>query len=428
MFRKIVKAIIPRGLFGKIEPFGHLCEAIFFNLLYGFPARQFKVIGVTGTNGKTTTAFLVHRMLHDAGYKVGLMTTVAYGAGDAVRPQDYHMTNVPVPAMMKRLKDMRGQSVEWLVMEVTSMALAQNRVWGVPFHLAVLTNISQDHLDYHGTMENYVDAKLKLFKLVNDNKNGLKTGVINADDATAGQFQAAIAQSVTYGIDRGDLRATDIKLASDGTSYKVAAGQDNYQINSRLPGRFNVYNSLAAVGVGRVLELSQAQIEQGIAALGGVPGRMTAFSGPNGVRAIVDFAHSPDALEKVLQAAKESTKGKVILVFGATGDRDKLKRPLMGEVAAGHADRIFLTDDETYTEDPKEIIAAVYAGIGQAGGQAKTTIVEDRLAAIKAAMAAAQPGDTVLLTGMGHQTTRNMGGQEIPWNELELVQQLLARA
>ncbi|MGH7156878.1 MAG: glutamate ligase domain-containing protein, partial [Candidatus Saccharimonadales bacterium] len=193
----------------------------------------------------------------------------------------------------------------------------------------------------------------------------------------------------------------------------------------QLPGRFNVYNSLAAVGVGKALGLSKQQIEQGIAALEAVQGRMTTLHSPQGFDVIVDFAHSPDALENVLKAARELTQGRVALVFGATGDRDKLKRPVMGEVATKNADQIFLTDDETYTEDPAVIIQAVYKGIEAAGGQGKTNIVEDRLDAIKAALADAKRGDVVVLTGMGHLPTRNMGGKEIPWNEIEIARGLI---
>jgi len=427
-FRKIVKAFIPRQLFHQIEPFGHLLEAVLFNIINGFPARRFKVIGITGTNGKTTTAFLVHKMLHEAGYKVGMMTTVAYGAGDNIKPQTLHMTNVPVPVMMKRLKYLRGQGAEWLVMEATSMALAQNRLWGVPFELVAMTNISQDHLDYHKSMANYINAKLKLFRLANSNKKGLMTGVVNADDATAGRFTSAIKHSVTYGIKAGKLKAKSVQLTPTGVNYKAVIDREEYSIKTNLPGKFNVYNSLAAVSIGRVLGLSKQQIEQGIAALEGVSGRMTAIDAGQNFNVIVDFAHSPDALQNVLSASEELTKGKVILVFGATGDRDKSKRPIMGEVAAKNADQIFLTDDETYTENPQAIIESVYKGIETGGGQAKTTIVGDRLKAIKAAFAAAKPGDTVLLTGIGHQTTRNMGGKEEAWNEIAIAQKLLKDA
>lgn len=426
-FRKIVKQVIPQGLFTKIEPYGHLLEAVFFNVINGFPARRFKVIGITGTNGKTTTAFLVHKMLHQAGYKVGLMSTVAYGAGGNIQPQLYHMTNVPVPEMMRRLKYLKGQGVEWLVMEATSQALAQNRLWGVRFSVAAMTNISQDHLDYHQTMANYIAAKVKLFRYTNNNKSGLRTGVINADDDQANEFITAIKSPLTYGISNGDLRAKDIKLSALGVKYKAHIDQDEYDINCQLPGKFNVYNSLAAVGIGRALELDKAEIEQGIAALDGVEGRMTSINAGQKFNVIVDFAHSPDALQNVLKASKDLTAGKVILVFGATGDRDKSKRLAMGEIAAKNADQIFLTDDETYTEDPQAIIAGVFKGIEQADGQAKTSIIGDRLKAIKAAFAAAKADDTVLLTGIGHETTRNMGGKEQPWNEIEIAKTLLAK-
>jgi len=423
--RKIVKAVIPRKLFRKIEPAGHLGEAVLFNTINGFPAKGLKVIGITGTNGKTTTAFLVHPMLHEAGYKVGLMTTVAYGAGMELKMPPDHYTNVPVPLMMRRLRYLKAKGVEYLVMEVTSMALAQNRLWGVPFHMAAMTNISQDHLDYHGSMDRYIDAKAKLFSRTNDNKDGLRTGVVNADDTAAARFQKAVSKAITYGLDKGEIKAKDIKLKASGISYKAMAGKDSYMIKSSLPGKFNVYNTLAAVGVGRALGLSKKQIEQGIAALDGVPGRMTAVEAGQKFNVLVDFAHTPDALENVLKAAREVTKGQLAIVFGATGDRDRSKRPLMGSVAAKNADQIFLTDDETYTEDPGKIIQDVFKGIEEAGGAVSTTIVEDRKKAIKAAFAVAKRGDTVLLTGIGHQVSRNMGGQEEPWNELEIAKKLL---
>ncbi len=364
-------------------------------------------------------------MLHEAGYKVGLMTTVAYGAGDKLKIPPDHYTNVPAPLMMRRLKEIKDGGAEWLVMEVTSMALAQNRVWGVPFQMAVMTNISQDHLDYHKTMENYINAKVKLFRLTNKNAKGTKTGVINADDKTADRFISAIKNSKTYGIRSGDLQAKNIELSAAGVAYKATTDEETYDIRCRIPGRFNVYNSLAAIQVGRVMGLNKHQIEQGIASLEAVAGRMTSLSSKSGFSVIVDFAVTPDALENVLTASRELTKGKIILVFGATGDRDKLKRPIMGGVAVKNADQIFLTDDETYTEDPAAIIKAVYKGIEAAGGQNKTTIVEDRLDAIKTALETAKKGDTVILTGMGHLTTRNMGGKEQAWDEIEIVKKLI---
>src|SRR3954468_796672 len=212
-FRSAVKALIPRGLFKKVEPLGHLLEAVVFNILYGFPARNFKVIGVTGTNGKTTTSFLIHKMMHEGGYKVGLMTTVAYGVGDEIKPQVHHMTNVAVPELMRRLKWFKAQKIDWLVLETTSHALAQNRVWGVPYSLAVMTNVTHEHLDYHGIFENYLEAKLKLFKLTAKNKKGLQKGVVNAEDENADRFVSAVPKSLTYGVKQGQIRAKNVKAS-----------------------------------------------------------------------------------------------------------------------------------------------------------------------------------------------------------------------
>src|SRR3989344_4401723 len=262
-FRRFVKLFIPKGVFKKIEPYGHLLEGILFNVLYGFPARKLKVIGVTGTNGKTTTCFLVHKMLHEAGYKVGLMTTVAYGAGDNIHSQTYHMTNVTMSALMKRLRELKKEGIEWLVLETTSQGLAQNRLWGIPFHLAVMTNVTHEHLDWHGTFEKYRDAKRLLFKKCNKNTKGLRTGIINAEDESAELFASDVNKPILYGVKKGDLRASNIKMSPSGSTYRVEIAslqspvsslQSNdqrlatsdhaeYHITTHLPGSFNVYNS-----------------------------------------------------------------------------------------------------------------------------------------------------------------------------------------
>ena len=196
--RSLIKNILPRSAFRQIEPMGHLAEAILLNIIHGFPARGLKVIGITGTNGKTTTSFLVHRMLHEAGYKVGLMTTVAYGAGDNLHPQVEHMTTVSVPVLLKRIKQLKKEGIEWLVLETTSHALAQHRVWGVPYSVAVMTNITHEHLDYHGSFARYRDAKRMMFKMANHNLRGLRTGIINADDESVNLFAKNIKNNVLY--------------------------------------------------------------------------------------------------------------------------------------------------------------------------------------------------------------------------------------
>jgi len=410
-----------------VKNFAHLLEAIAYNCAYGFPAKNMKVIGITGTNGKTTTSFLVHKMLTAAGYKTGLMTTVAWGVGDDVRPQTEHMTNVPVPLLMKRLKQMKRQGVEWLVLETTSHALVQNRTWGVPYSIGVLTNISQDHLDYHKTMQRYIAAKQKLFKLVQRNKKGLQIGIANADDVNGPDFAGLTAHPVLYGIEGGDVRATNVKLSARGVEYDVVTETERLHIKTHLPGNFNIYNTLAAVSVGLSVGLQPRKIEQGIGALTGVAGRMERIDEGQAFAVVVDYAHTPDALANVLEALRQATSGKLSVVFGATGDRDKSKRPLMGKVVAELADRVYLTDDETYTEDPETIRQAVLAGIVEAGDQSKTDVIADREEAIKKAFHEAKAGDTVLLAGIGHQDYRAMGGQKMAWDERQVARKLLQK-
>ncbi len=423
--RKLVKTFIPEGLFSKIEPLGHKAEAALFQTLNGSPAKGMKVIGVTGTNGKTTTTFMIHRMLHEAGYKVGMMSTAAYGVGDDIKPQLAHMTNVPVPEFVRRLKEMKAAGVEWLVLETTSMALAQNRVWGIPYSIVVMTNVTQDHLDWHGTFDNYREAKRKLFRLADKGK-GRRIGIINADDPSADLFKSDIKNPITYGILSGDLKASDIKLTSGGSRYTALYEGRELRIDCHLPGRFNVYNSLAAAAVGGVVGLTKDQIEKGIASLTGVDGRMETIDSGQDYGVVVDFAHTPDALEKLLGSLKEVTEGSVKVVFGATGDRDKTKRPEMGRVAAEFADEIFLTDDETYTEDPEMIRNSVLEGIRHADGMPKTRVVPDRREAIKEAFKSAKKGDVVALAGMGNENYRNMGGKKEPWDEREVAREIIS--
>jgi len=423
--RKLVKAVVPKNLLSAVAPYGHLVEAVVYNCAYGFPARGMKVVGITGTNGKTTTSFMVHRMLQESGRKTGLMTTVAWGVGDDIRNQTQHMTNVPVPLLMKRLKQMRAAGVEWLVLETTSHALAQYRTWGVPYSVAVLTNISHEHLDYHKTFERYVAAKQRLFVLAQKNKRGLQMGIANADDQNGASFAAVTEHSMLYGVEAGDVRASSVVMNEQGVSFAVQTSDETYHITSKLPGSFNVYNCLAALCVGRAAGLSVSEIEQGIAALPGVAGRMEAVDAGQKFAVVVDYAHTPDALENVLRALRGSTKGRLAVVFGATGDRDTSKREPMGQVAARLADAVYLTDDETYTEDPDAIRDAVYAGIVAADGDDKTVVIPDRLDAIRQAFAAARPGDTVLLAGIGHQDYRAMGGEKLAWDERDVARQLL---
>lgn len=402
--RSLIKKIIPTKLFNKIAPAGHLAEAIVYNIAKGFPARGLKVIGVTGTNGKTTTSFLIHRMLHEAGYKVGLMTTVAYGVGDDIKSQQEHMTTVSVPLLLDRLKQFKRQGAEWVVVEVTSHALAQHRVWGLPFEIAVMTNITHEHLDYHGTFERYVAAKRMLFEQTNKHR-GLKVGIVNADDAQAKQFTSAVANPITYGIGKGDVRARKVELSPNGISYEAQTGQDIYNIKSHLPGSFNVYNSLAAVCVGRALNLTKQQIEQGVAALQGVEGRMTRIDEGQDFSVIVDYAHTPDSFEKLFRDIKPVVKGKLLVMFGSAGRRDEAKRATQGELAGKYADEVVITEEDDRDIDGQEILQQIASGAQEAGKTLDKNLflVHDRDKAIQFVIDRARKGDTVLLLGKGHE-------------------------
>jgi len=409
--RTVIKKVVPSNLFKKVEPLGHLGEAMVAQTRLGFPAKGLHIIGVTGTNGKTSTCFMIHRMLHEAGFKVGLMTTVAYGAGLDIKEKAERLTTPSPGTILKRIQELRGKGVEWLVLEVTSHALSQHRVWGLSFDVAVMTNISHEHLDYHGTFANYLAAKRRLFAQTNSNKKGLRIGVINADDEQASVFASAIANPVTYGIDTGEARAKKIVLSADGVTYDAIIGKDSYHIRSKLPGRFNVYNSLAAVCVGRAVGLSKHQIEQGIAALESVQGRMTRIDEGQDFSVIVDYAHTPDSFEKLFKDIKPIVEGKMFVMFGSPGRRDETKRAIQGGLAGQYADEVVITEDDDRDMDSQEIMRQIAAGAIDKGKKLDKDlfIIHDRDKAMEFILGRAKKGDVVLLLGKGHEkdTLRN---------------------
>ena len=403
--RTLIKKLIPVSVFQKIAPTGHLLEAMFYNAKEGFPSKGLKVIGVTGTNGKTSTCFMIHKMLTNAGIKAGLMTTVAYGIGEDIKPQVVHMTTVSSSALAKRMKWMKEQGVEWVVLEVTSHALAQHRVWGVPFEIAVMTNITHEHLDYHGTFENYVEAKRQLFVLANKNTTGRQVGIVNAEDPSADKFVKSVANPVTYGTDGSDITATDIELTPDFVRYTASHQDRTYHITCHLPGSFNVYNSMAAIAVGEAVGLSTQQIEQGIAALTGVEGRMTRVDEGQDFSVIVDYAHTPDSFEKLFEDLRPVVKGRMIVLFGSAGRRDEAKRAVQGRLAGKTADIVIVTEEDDRDIDGQEIMDQIAAGAEEAGKirDKDLFLVHDRTEAIQFAVNRAEPGDTVLLLGKGHE-------------------------
>ena len=372
----------------------HLVRAVMAGVKYKFPAKKLKVIGVTGTNGKTTTCFYVWKMLNESGRSCGIMTTVAWGH-KKLHNELNHMTTVDSRTLNERIEQIRKAGAEYLVLEVTSHALSQFRTLGVPIEVAVFTNLTHEHLDYHKTMEKYRAAKCKLFRKA-------KFSVINADDKNAREFMKVAREYITYGIKNGKMRARKVKFGVNGAEY--ACG--DMKIKTKLPGEFNVYNSLAAAVVGQRLGLTDEEIAKGIAALEAVEGRMTRVDEGQEFTVIVDYAHTPDALEKVFRALGE-VSGRVITVHGGAGRRDETTRAERGEILAKNSDVVIITEDDSRDEDSEKIARQFVEGAEKAGKvEGKDLVVNlDREEAIRTAVKIAKKGDVVLLLGKGHEKT-----------------------
>jgi len=406
-FRSTVKKVIPSGLFPAVEPYGHLAEAVLENVAFGFPARKLKVIGVTGTAGKTTVCTLITHMLRESGYKVAMMTTVAIDYGDGQGPQynTSRMTSLGSLPLLKAIKKIRGNEVEWLVLETTSHALAQHRVWGIPYSIVAFTNLSHDNVDYHGTFENYRKAKLRLFQQCNRNRHGQQIGVTNVDDPSGEIFAQAIKHSVRYGIKNGDLRASQPQLEPTESRFTATINDETYNIVTHLPGGFNVYNCLAAIGVARAAGLNKEQIEQSIASLPSVEGRMNLIDEGQDFSVIVDYAPTPDGFEQVYAAVKPTVKGRIITVFGSAGRRDVLKRPIQGEIAGQNSDIVILTEEDDRDQDGLQIIEEIAVGAEKAGKvkEKDLFLIHRREDAVQKAIDLARKDDLVLLLGKGEE-------------------------
>lgn len=405
--RSTVKKLVPKKTFQKIEPLGHWGEAIVEETLYGFPAKNLKVIGVTGTDGKTSTCTLITQMLRHNGYKVAMMTTISvdYGDGKGEQENPTRMTSLGSLELVKQLKKIQAAGAEWLVLETTSHALAQHRVWGVPYTIAVLTNLSHEHLDYHGTFERYRDAKKMLFTQTNRNKKGLQVGIANADDPNGELFAKEVKNPIMYGIKKGNLRATHITLNPSGSIYTAEIGDDKYHIECHLPGSFNVYNSLAAVAVGRAMGLTKQQIEQGIDSLQAVEGRMTRVDEGQDFEVIVDYAHTPESFEKIFKELRPLATGRMITVFGSAGRRDETKRAAQGKVAGKYCDVVIATEEDDRDIDGQEILEQIADGAESVGKfrDKDLFLIHDREKAIEKAVGMAKKGDVILLLGKGHE-------------------------
>ena len=419
-----VRQLLPKQAVRSLEEAYRRLRVEAISLRYGSPASSLRVIAVTGTNGKTTTVSYINEILKEAGLTTAMFSTAQIEVAGQRQLNDLNATVASTARMQQFFRDAKRANVDYVVLEITSHALHQHKLATVPIEVAVMTNLTQDHLDYHGTMEEYAKAKSKLFA------GEPRFIVLNHDDEWFEYFNQfpAGSQKMTYGTsDDAEAKIDYVKLYKKGSEATVVFDhQTRLNLATALPGQYNVYNMTAAAATAYLLGIKLVDIVEGVANLEGVPGRFERVVEGLDYDVIVDYAHTPDALEKLLNSAKAVTKNRTILVFGATGDRDKSKRPIMGEIAARLADRIILTDEESYNEDPQTIRDQINAGIDAAGGNAKTTEIADRREAIAKALSIAKKGDTILITGMGHEQFRIINGQRLPWNDGEVVRELVA--
>ncbi len=399
----------------------HKLKAMMMAHKYRFPGKRMRVIGVTGTNGKTSTCFMIWKMLNEAGHKTGLMTTVAWGV-DKLEEQIEHMTTVDTETLNQRMQKIAETGAEFLVLEITSHALAQNRIFGVPIEIAVMTNVTHEHLDYHKTFENYRDAKRKLFKVA-------KYGVINEDDGSWSYFANDVDEYITYGINSGILKAEKIELGAGGVKYEVSEAEEKLKIRTQIPGKFTVYNSLAATAVGLKLGLTKKQIEDGIFALESVEGRMNRVDEGQNFEVIVDYAHTPDAFLKVFESVVPGKRARIISLFGGAGRRDESTRAERGEIGAKNSDIVIVTEDDSRDEDRMAIAEEFARGAEEAGKirEKDLFIILDREEAIKKAISLAKKDDIVLVLGKGHEKTILRAEGAVPFEDLKVVRKVLKK-
>jgi len=405
---------------------GRLALALLADGFQRHPSGDMTVVGITGTNGKTTTAHLVASVFEAAGVPCGLLGTVGYRIGTEVRPATH--TTPEAPDVQALLREMVDRGCGACAMEVSSHALSLRRIDGIGFAAAVFTNLTRDHLDFHGNMEAYYLAKRRLFEMLPPGAPAL----INADDPKAAALVEICGRPVTYGISRqADISPGPLSYSLDGLTFDVRTPRGALHVRSALVGRPNVYNLLAAVSTAVALDLPFDAIERGIAALPGVPGRFEVVSASaDGITVIVDYAHTDDALRNLLETARPLTKGRLITVFGCGGDRDQTKRPLMGAVAGRLSDLIVITSDNPRSEDPARIIEQVQRGITadtRKDSSQRLLAIVDRRTAITRAVELARPGDLVLIAGKGHEKYQIIGDQVVPFDDVDVARQALAR-
>ncbi|MEJ0072764.1 MAG: UDP-N-acetylmuramoyl-L-alanyl-D-glutamate--2,6-diaminopimelate ligase [Candidatus Saccharibacteria bacterium] len=423
--RTVVKKLVPKRAFKRVEPLGHRAEAAVTQWRQGYPAKGLRVIGVTGSAGKTTTTTLIASVLRAAGYRVAYFTTAENDFGDGKPVINLtRMTTVEVGPLLRNIRRARTEhDIDFLVLETTAHALQQGRVLGIKYELGVLTNFSHEHLDYFGTMGAYLKAKQLMFKKLRRTGG---TAIINQDDSYAEQFLHLAPHDTTYGLrDTADVYATDIKGTVDGNAFILHTGTTAVSVRSSLPGVFNVYNCLAAAATCLQLGVAPDIIALGINRLGAVPGRMERYKTSAGFTAIIDFAHTPDSFEKLFKELRPITKGRMIAVYGCAGERDKARRPIQGKLSADYCEVIILTEDDPRSESNEQIVAEIKQGIAKSKKKPEVIVNLVREDAIQQAVSLARKDDVILLLSKGPEQTIERAGGPKPWDELKALKAAL---
>lgn len=415
IFMHYFKKLIPQ----QLKNIYHLGQAIFANIVFGFPSRKLKVIGVTGTDGKTTTTQMIFKVLETKGEKVALASTINFKIGEIETANLSHYTTMSPFSLQKFIKEAAEKGCKYLVLETSSHSLDQHRVWGIKYQTAVITNVTREHLDYHKTIDKYRKAKLKLFK-------NAKNAIVNLDMEDSKEFlQFSNEKKITYSVksEQADVFAQNIETGINGSIFKIQ--NSNFKIN--LPGLFNIENALAATCVGIVENIDLDKISKALGEIKNVPGRMEFVPNEKELNILIDFALTPNALEKLysLIFTLKKPNAKIIAVFGSCGERDRGKRPVMGEVVSKYADYMVITNDEPYREDPNQIMEEIIRGIKGKEEGISFWKIEDRREAIKKAIELANPKDIIAITGMGSLETMIVGSNKIPWNDKKTVQEIL---
>jgi len=403
----------PQLVVGRVRDALAPLAAAFFD----HPSRRLDLVGVTGTNGKTTTTYLLEAIFRAAGRVPGVLGTVEVRVGDDRRPAIH--TTPEAPDLQRLLAEMADSGVQAAAMEVSSHGLALHRVDGTRFKAAIFTNLTQDHLDFHADLDDYFLAKRRLFTPA-----FTPLGVVNLDDPhgrlLAGTAEVAVVTTGTAA--DADWRATDVAASLEGTSFRVASPAGSRPVRLRLAGQFNVANALGALAAADALGIGLDTAVAGLEALAGVPGRFERVDAGQPFTVLVDYAHTPDSLDNLLQAARAVTGGRVLVVFGCGGDRDRAKRPIMGEIAGRLADLAVVTSDNPRSEDPEAIVAQVAEGVARSAGPGGFLVEVDRRTAIRTALAMAAPGDAVLLAGKGHEQGQELaGGRKVPFDDRQVA-------